>query len=130
MSRALSIADWCILAAALLPLLFTGMAKFGEHARGFTNRAPRQFQAQLDGWRARAHWAHQNSMEAFPFFAVAVLLAEFRSAPRYLVDLLALAFIALRLIYGALYIADRASARSVAWALGFACCIGMFVIAV
>ncbi|MGH8165119.1 MAG: MAPEG family protein, partial [Rhodanobacteraceae bacterium] len=126
----LSVADWCILATALIPLLFTGIAKFGDSDRGFDNRVPRNFQTTLSGWRARAHWAHQNGMEAFPLFAVAALLAEFRAAPQVWVNALALAFIVLRLIYGALYIADRASLRSIVWALGFLCCVGMFVSAV
>ncbi|MEO7149266.1 MAG: MAPEG family protein [Rhodanobacteraceae bacterium] len=125
----MSVADGCILAAALVPLLFTGIAKFGDSGRGFDNRVTRNFQAALTGWRARAHWAHQNGMEAFPLFAAAVLLAEFRAAPQTWINLLALAFIVLRLVYGALYIADRASLRSIVWALGFLCCVGMFVIA-
>lgn len=129
MIHALSLADWCILAAALLPLLFTGIAKFGERERDFNNHTPRHFQAALSGWRARAHWAHQNGMEAFPLFAAAVLLAEFRAAPQVWIDRLALGFIVLRLIYGALYIADRANWRSIVWALGFLCCVGLFVIA-
>jgi len=129
MIHTLSVADWCIFAATLIPLLFTGIAKFGEHGRDFNNHTPRHFQAALGGWRARAHWAHQNGMEAFPFFAAAVLLAEFRAASQLWIDLLALIFIALRLIYGALYITDRAGLRSVVWALGFLCCVGLFVIA-
>lgn len=129
MIHALSVADGCILAAALIPLLFTGIAKFGDSGRGFDNRVPRNFQAGLSGWRARAHWAHQNGMEAFPLFAAAVLLAEFRGAPQAWIDALALGFIVLRLIYGALYITDRAGLRSVVWALGFLCCVGLFVIA-
>lgn len=129
MIHALSVADWCILAAALIPLLFTGLAKFGDSGRGFDNRAPRVFQANVSGWRARAHWAHQNGMEAFALFAVAVLLAEFRAASQPWIDLLALAFIALRLIYGALYIADRATLRTIVWGLGFLCCVALFVIA-
>lgn len=124
------IAYWCILAAALLPLLFTAIAKFGGGGRGFTNRKPRLFQAQLvDGYRARAHWAHLNSIEAFPPFAAAVLVAQQLQAAQGRVDALALAFVGLRLVYGALYLADLALLRSLVWAGGLACVIALFVIA-
>lgn len=123
-------AYWCILAAALLPLVFTAIAKFGGGGRGFTNRKPRLFQAQLtEGYRARAHWAHLNSLEAFPPFAAAVLVAEQLQASQARIDSLALAFIVLRLIYGVFYLADLALLRSLAWAASLVCVVGLFVAA-
>lgn len=124
----MTIAFWCVLAAAILPLLFTAVAKFSEGGKGFTNRKPRLFQQALEGYRARAHWAHLNSLEAFPPFAAGVLVAQFVHAPQGRIDLLAIAFIVLRLVYGVLYIADKALLRSTVWALGFACVVGLFVI--
>lgn len=121
------IAYWCVLIAALLPLLFTAIAKFSERGRGFTNRAPRVFQANLTGFRARAHWAHLNSLEAFPPFAAGVLVAEQLHAAQGRIDLLAAAFIVLRLLYGVCYLIDQPTARSVVWALALACTIGLFV---
>jgi uncharacterized MAPEG superfamily protein len=118
-------AYWCVLAAALLPLLFTGIAKFS--GPGFNNRRPRDFQAGLTGMRQRAHWAHLNSIEAFPFFAAAVIVAHQLGAPQARIDWLALAFIACRLVYGALYMANQATLRSIVWALGLACAIAIFV---
>jgi uncharacterized MAPEG superfamily protein len=120
-------AYWCVLVAALLPFLFTGLAKLT--GPGFNNYKPRDFQAGLTGWRQRAHWAHLNSFEAFPPFAAAVIVAHLAGAPQDRIDLLALAFIACRLVYGALYIANKAPLRSLVWALGLACVIGLFVIA-
>ncbi len=120
-------AYWCVLAAALLPFLFTGIAKFS--GPGFNNYKVRDFQAGLTGWRQRAHWAHLNSFEAFPPFAAAVIIAHVAGAPQDRVDLLALAFIGCRLVYAALYIANKAPLRSIVWALGLACVIGLFVVA-
>jgi uncharacterized MAPEG superfamily protein len=117
-------ADACVLAAALLPLLFTGIAKFA--GRGFDNRAPREFQARLAGFPARAHWAHLNSIEAFAPFAAAVIIAQQLGAAQARVDLLALSFIGFRLAYGALYLANRATLRSLAWSGGLACVIALF----
>lgn len=126
----MTIALWCILVAALLPLVFTAIAKYG-HEAGIhrLNRQPRVFQAELTGFRARAHWAHLNGIEAFPPFAAAVIVAQLVHAPQGRIDVLALAFIALRLIYGAFYLADKPPLRSLSWFLALGCVIGLFVIA-
>jgi uncharacterized MAPEG superfamily protein len=126
----MTIGLWCILVAALLPLAFTVIAKYG-HEAGIhrLNRQPRVYQAELSGYRARAHWAHLNGIEAFPPFAAAVLVAQFVRAPQNWIDLLAVAFIVLRLVYGAFYLADRPPLRSLTWFLGLGCTIGLFVVA-
>jgi uncharacterized MAPEG superfamily protein len=121
------ISYWCVLIAALLPFALTAIAK-GIGRRDFDNHAPRDFQARLKGAAARAHWAHQNSFEAFAPFAAAVLVAQQLHAPQDRIDALAIAFIVLRVIYGACYIADWATLRSVIWAGGLACTIALFVI--
>lgn len=118
-------AYWCVLVASLMPLLWTAVAKFS--GPGFNNHAPREFQARLTGFRARAHWAHQNSFEAFPPFAAAVIIAHLAGAAQERIDLLALAFIALRLVYGVLYLADQALLRSIAWTAAVGCVIALFV---
>lgn len=120
----MTIANWCVLVAAFLPFLWTGVAKFS--GPGFNNRRPRDFQDSLAGWRKRAHWAHQNSFEAFPFFAAGVLIAQQAGAAQGRVDQLALAFIGLRLLYGVFYIADRHALRSLVWTLALACVVAMF----
>ena len=120
-------AYWCVLVAALLPLLWTAIAK--ATAPGFNNRTPRAWQAQLTGMPQRAYAAHLNSFEAFPAFAAGVIIAQQLEAPQGSIDLLALSFIGLRLLYGVLYLADKATLRSLTWALATACTIGLFAIA-
>jgi uncharacterized MAPEG superfamily protein len=122
----MTIAYWCVLVAALLPFVFTAIAKFS--GPGFNNRRPRDFQSQLTGMRARAHWAHLNSFEAFPPFAAAVIIAHQLAAPQGSVDALAVAFIVARLAYGALYIADLQLMRSIVWTIGLGCVVALFVI--
>ncbi|MDZ4813939.1 MAG: MAPEG family protein [Pseudomonadota bacterium] len=122
----MTIAYWCVLIAAFLPFVFTGVAKFS--GKGFNNRTPRAFQDRLDGFRQRAHWAHLNSFEAFPPFAAAVIIAHQLQYAQGRIDQLAIAFIVLRLIYGALYIADQASLRSVVWLGAVVCWVAMFFI--
>jgi len=121
-----SFAYWCILAAALLPYLFTGLAKSSSR---FDNRAPRDYLAATGGWRKRAHWAQLNGFEAFPPFAAGVLVAQQVQAPAASVNWLAGLFILFRLLHGLLYIADRATLRSLAWLGGIICVVGLFVAA-
>lgn len=122
----MTIAYWCVLAAAMMPFLFTGIAKFS--GPGFNNKRPRDFQAKLEGFRQRAHWAHQNSFEAFPPFAAAVIIAHQLGADRAWLDGLALAFIALRLVYGGLYIANWHLLRSLVWLAAVLCWVWMLVL--
>ena len=120
-------AYWCVLAAALMPYLFTGVAKFGD--RPYDNRAPREFLEGASGAKKRAHWAQLNSFEAFPAFAAAVIIAHLADASQTTIDLLAVTFVMLRLVYGWAYITDRASLRSLVWLGGIACMVGLFVAA-
>ena len=123
----MTIAYWCVLIAAVMPYLLTGYAK--ATGRGFDNRTPRDWQSRLEGRSARAHWAHLNAFEAFPFFAAAVIIAHLAGAEQSMVDMLAVGFIIARVIYSILYIAGAATLRSVVWVLGFFATIALFVIA-
>ena len=120
----MSIAVWCILAAALLPVLTAGFAK--AIGGSYDNNDPRGRATRYEGRARRAHAAHQNGFEAFPFFAAAVLLAEMKGGSGATIDVLALAFIAFRIGYVAAYVADRATLRSVLWTCGLATAIAIF----
>ena len=125
MSYTFSVLHWCVLLAAIMPILCAGMAKssgFGKPVQegGYDNAMPRQWLAGQTGWRARANAAQANCFEALPFFIGAVALAQHAGADAARLDMLALLFVGLRLVYVALYIADRANARSLAWTLAVA----------
>ena len=120
-------AYWCVLAAALMPYMFAGIAKFGD--RRYDNRAPREFLASLDGRQKRANWAQQNSFEAFPAFAAAVIIAHLAQGSQAAVNALAVAFVMLRLVYGWAYITDRPTLRSLVWIAALGCVVGLFVVA-
>ena len=84
--------------AALLPIVFAGLAK---RQGGYDNRAPRAWLAQLEGAQARAQAAQENSHEAFPPFAAAVILAVVLAPERVAeITTFAYAFLGLRLAYG------------------------------
>jgi hypothetical protein len=86
--------------------------------------------AKQTGFRARANAAQANCFEAFPFFAVGVILATLTQADAQLIGTLALVFVASRVAYIACYLADKASARSLFWAVGYAAVIWLYVLAI
>jgi len=120
-------AYWCVLIAAYLPIVFTGIAKFGHGGRDFDNANPREYLEKAEGFRKRAHWAQLNGFEAFPPFAAGVIIAHLNHVPQGRLDLLALSFIALRVIYGVFYLANLATLRSVAWLGALGCVVALFV---
>lgn len=100
--------------AAAIPFLSTLLAK----SRGFTprdNRQTRQWQAQLTGWRLRAHWAHQNALETFPMFAAALIVAHMGAPASSVAVALAYAYPALRMLYLVAFIGDQGALRSTIW---------------
>ncbi len=125
-----TVAYWCVLVAALLPLACAWLAKskgFGKPRRegGFDNNDPRAWLARQSDWQARANAAQANSFEALPFFIGAVVIAHQLAAPRALVDILAVLFVTLRIIYIAMYVAGLPTIRSAIWALALLVNIGI-----
>ena len=119
----MTIAYACVLIAGLLPYLAAGIAKAGAK---FDNRSPRDWLAQQEGYRRRANAAQANGFETFPLFAAAVIIAAVRQLPQHHVDLLAMGFVAARVLYLAFYLANQAALRSLAWAAGMACVVAIF----
>jgi uncharacterized MAPEG superfamily protein len=120
------LAFWCILLAALLPLLWTVVAKAGAP---YDNSAPREALARASGYRQRANWAQQNAWEAFAPFAAAVIVAYLMKLAPAKLDAAAALFIGARVAHGLCYLANQASLRSLFWALGLGCVIYLFVAA-
>lgn len=122
----MEISYWCIMIAGLLPILTVSVAKYGR--RDFDNNEPRAWLDKQTGLRRRADYAHRNHFEAFPFFAAAVLVAQQTGAAQEWIDGLALAFVAARVVYTALYLNDLPSLRSLSWTVGYACVLGLFAV--
>ena len=121
----MTVAEWCVFAVVALYLLTIVPVKW-IGARRYNNAQPRDPAFYQDAIRARALGAHQNGIEAFPFFAAAVLLAEFRSAPQNLINELAVLFLIVRIAYVLTYIGNRPRLRSILWNLGFTINIAIF----
>lgn len=126
-----NIAHVCMVVAGLLPIVCAGIAKAGRIGQpraqgGYDNHDPRAWLARQSGHRARANAAQANSFEALPLFLAGVLVAQTSGARPVVVDALALAFVALRVLYIACYLADRDLLRSLAWTAGMAVTVALF----
>lgn len=97
---------------------------------GYDNRTPRDQQARLEGWGRRAMAAHLNCFEAFPGFAVAVLMAAATGADPVWIGRLAVAFVVARLLYIVFYLADVHALRSAVWTVGLGTNLAIFAVAV
>ncbi len=110
-----TIAYWCVLVAALLPIASAALAKSG----GFDNGDPRPSLGRLSGWRARANASQANAFENLPFFIGAVVIAHQLGAPQGRVDLLAVGYVVARVAYLGCYVAGWAGLRSAVFFVGF-----------
>lgn len=120
----MTVAEYCVLTIVAVYLLTIVPFKWIGF-RDYDNARPRD-PAFYQGIRARALGAHQNGIEAFPFFAAAVLLAEFRHSSQNRIDELAVLFVIVRVAYVLTYIGNRPSLRSILWNIGFAINVAIF----
>ncbi len=125
-----TVAYWCVLVAAILPIVCAAIAKYGmmstpRREGGYDNHDPRGWLARQSDWRGRANAAQANTFEALPFFFAAVIIAHQLQAGQTQLDILALLFIVLRIAYVMMYMADLATARSAIWALALFVNIGI-----
>lgn len=121
----MTIAFWCLLIVAVLPIVCAGIAKAGGEA--YDNHNPREWLDRQEGFRKRATAAQQNSWEAFGFFTAAVFVAHASGGPSEAVDQMAIAFVVARALYIVTYVADWAMVRSLVWFAGFFLTISIFV---
>lgn len=122
----MTLAYWCVFAAILLPLVFTASAKFTGRFTPKDNLNPREYLEGLSGFRKRAHWAQLNTFESIPAFMAAVIIAHQIGGDQAMIDGLAIAYIALRLAYGFLYMANIGLLRTLVWGAALACILAMF----
>lgn len=115
---------WLLAYAPKIPLSVV-MARQPE---GYDNKLPRAQQDRLTGMGARARGAHLNSFEAFPPFAAAVIVAHLGGGDPRRASLLAIAFVAARVLYIAAYLANLDKLRSTLWTIGMLATGGLFLL--
>jgi uncharacterized MAPEG superfamily protein len=129
----MTLALFTILLIALLPIVCAGIAKYGtfsKHPRdgGFDNRNPRDWLAKQEGYRKWANAAQQNSWEALPFFASAVIANHILGGAGITTNLLAIAFVSLRVLYVYLYLTGKQAIRSIVWLSALLVNIAIFLL--
>ena len=130
MLSSFTLAYWCVLVMALMPVVCAGIAKSGMMGKprregGYDNDNPRNWLSLQTDWRARANNAQANTFEALPFFFAAVIIAHQLQAPQWRIDLLAMAFVALRIAYVAAYVKNKANLRSAVWVIALLINVGL-----
>jgi uncharacterized MAPEG superfamily protein len=120
----MNVAIASLLVAGLMPIVCAGIAKAGQ--KNYDNHNPREWLAKQTGYRARANAAQGNCFEAFPFYAIGILVAMHAQVPQERIDIYAGVFIAARVAYIACYVIDQDKIRSLAWFIGFLCTLGLY----
>ena len=128
-----TLAYWCVLVVAILPIVCAGIAKSGMFGKprsqgGYDNANPRAWLAGQSDWRARANAAQANSFEAMPFFIGAVIIAHQLGAHQGRLDLLAFLFVVLRVVYIMMYLAGLANVRSIIWTVALVVNVGILFV--
>lgn len=128
----MTIPFWCLLAACLLPYLISGVGAYFRQKSpgGIDNQNPRQQIAALEGAGARAYAAQQNAWEALPVFIAAVCVSHLAGVAPEQSAAPAVFFVLARLGHFLAYLSNRSALRSLFWALGFGCCLALFVLAI
>jgi uncharacterized MAPEG superfamily protein len=114
-----------ILVAGVMPWICAGIAKAGQ--KNYDNHNPREWLARQTGYRARANAAQANCFEAFPLYAVGVLMAMLADVEMDQVELCAGIFIVARVAYVASYLMDKDKIRSLAWLVGVVSTVALYV---
>jgi uncharacterized MAPEG superfamily protein len=120
----MNVAIASLLVAGLMPIVCAGIAKAGQ--KNYDNHNPREWLAKQTGYRARANAAQGNCFEAFPFYAIGILVAMHAQVPQERIDIYAGVFIAARVAYIASYVIDQDKIRSLAWLIGLLCTLGLY----
>ena len=124
----MSTAYWCVLVAAFLPYVWTVIAK--RSGGRYDNRDPRGWLARQENpLSVRANSAQLNAFEAFAPFAAGVLMAQLAGVAEAMVSLLAMVFVAFRILHGIFYVTGWHYLRSLAWLGGYACVVTLMVMA-
>jgi len=130
----MTIANWCVLIACVLPAATVAIAKArgvgkSRSQGGYDNSNPREWLARQQGIGARANAAQANGLEALPLFIAAVVLAQQAQADQAYIDQLAMAFIGIRVFYTVCYLADWATLRTLVWFAGVAASVAILLAA-
>ncbi len=129
----MSIVKWCVLLACVLPLITALLPKayslrLSAKDGKYDNNNPREWEARLGGWQQRAIAAHTNGFEALPLFIASVIFASMGHGDPARIEMLAMAFVALRVVYVAMYIMNLGTLRTLVWGAGIATNVALLML--
>ena len=109
----------CAIIAAILPYLAKAPLAFAMNKESsYDNNYPREQQARLTGFGARALAAHYNSFEALIIFSLAIAMVLATGSVDKTVERLAMIHIVARFTYCVMYYFDQDKLRSLVWLVG------------
>jgi len=117
-----------IMISCLLPYFWTGFAKITS--KTYNNSTTRDSAEKFSGKSRRAHFAHLNSFEAIPFFAVSVLIAHINNVTESTIHTLIAVYLFFRILYGCFYIFDFPNLRSIVWFFALICNVALIALAI
>lgn len=116
----------CAFIGALLPYLTKAPLAFAMSKQGrYDNRYPREQQASLTGFGARALAAHQNAFESLIIFSAAVAVVLATDSSNQTMEILAISHIIARIGYSLMYYLNLDKLRSLIWLVGLGCPLAM-----
>ena len=115
----------CLAIGSKLPL---AIAMFKHGGGRYDNQTPRDQQAELDGWGARARAAHYNTLEAFPFFAAGFLAAQLGGGEPSWIHILCITWFIGRVAYIWAYLQNLGTFRTTVWGISFFASIGLMLL--
>lgn len=121
----------CLLIAVFMPLVCAWIGGFYRHKQlgSVDNKHPRLQVNKLEGPGHRAYAAQQNCWEALAMFSAALLAIHMSGVVIASLATLCVAFIVLRVVYIACYLANQDLLRSTAFIGGFGLCLYFFYLA-
>tara|TARA_B100000029_G_C17495337_1_gene930622 strand:- start:157 stop:495 length:339 start_codon:yes stop_codon:yes gene_type:complete len=108
-----------------IPVYLAGVSKSSKVK--YNNESPRDHISILSGKGKNAHSAEQNCYESFPAFFAAVIAAQWMGNDQATIDVLAIVFVLSRILHATFYLTNKGTLRSIAWLIGFASTIALFV---
>jgi uncharacterized MAPEG superfamily protein len=127
----MTIPFWCLFVTIILPYFwftFAAVYRASQFGKDLDAHTPRVQERDLQGRASRAQGAHNNALEALTYFTPAVIVSHLTHADPEWCGRLALTFIVCRVLHGVAYLGDRPPARTLFFAIGVLCSIGLFIL--
>ena len=121
----------CLLILSLMPLVCAWIGGYFRQKQlgAVDNKEPRLQNQQLTGAGARAVAAQANTWEALAVFTAAVVAISISGLDLAGIATLATVFVALRVLYIVLYLANQDILRSLVYLAGLGICVYFFYLA-